>query len=147
MLENNNQDGAFHPDVSLIISRDDIDLPTEAVIIGYDNYDMPMGVFITKYNEKDIEKTIKSLRNNHGDEFIIGVHTHNSYDNAMIIGEAGADFVAFDYDGSEESLELIETWDRYTVVPFTVMGDVDSLLKQGFESIMITSEDMDKIPE
>lgn len=123
--------------VSLIISENGESVSgAQVVTIGLDNYDFEDGVFLSDYHESEIENIIKKLRNEHGDDYLIGFYSHNSYDNAMVAAEIGADFVAFEYN-SEDDMELIDLWDKYTIIPFVVFGKLSEIADKNFSTIAV----------
>ncbi|WBT39863.1 MULTISPECIES: thiamine phosphate synthase [Hyphomicrobium] len=75
----------------------------------------------------DIEEAYDNARSKLGPDFIVGADAGASRHDAMTLGEAGADYVAFgtargDADPEETQLDLVAWWADIFVVPVVAYG-------------------------
>ncbi len=77
---------------------------------------------------------IIQVREEVGEEFIIGASCYNSHEAAMDAGDFGADYVAFGafyptttkVAKSKAELEILEWWSTYTVLPCVAIGGINA---------------------
>lgn len=119
----------------------DINLPDNdefSVIIDVDN---------------DFKKVIKNYKEKYPKSFI-GANSNNSYDNAMMAAECGADFIVFTHDRKNynELFELLNAWNALATVQSFLYSnqdinenEIENYLSSGIDFIYIDYTDIPNI--
>ncbi len=99
------------------------------------------GVYFSNGDTEELEALIKSLKKQLGQDFFIGVNCGFERHAAMVLGEAGADFIAFgkasdskDADIEAEKLEHIKWWNELFTVQSAVFGTIGKNAKSYINS-------------
>ncbi|AZL16179.1 hypothetical protein [Rickettsiales endosymbiont of Stachyamoeba lipophora] len=92
-------------------------------IVNNINSKASIGIYLDEPNEKTLLQKIEELKRKNKETIVI-CDCKNSYDLAMLAGDAGADVIAFKYqDNLEELLSLLETWNNLTVIQSLLLAD------------------------
>ncbi len=99
------------------------------------------GIYFDNYNEEELGGIIKDLKKQLGQDFFIGVDCGFERHVAMVMGEAGADFIAFgkasdskDADVEAEKLEHIKWWNELFTVQSAIFGSIGKNINSYIDS-------------
>ncbi len=115
-----------HENDCVFIINDDLDLAVEADSDG---------VHLGQEDVENKKLSIKEIKKNHGEGFLVGVSCHDSKDLAFKAGEEGADYISFgaffntktkENPKGRPSLDLLNWWSIYTNVPVVAIGGINA---------------------